>query len=120
MGQLLSEELRRLRIIRGCTLRDVEQRTGISNAYLSQLENGKAENPSPRVLHKLAEFYDLTYAYLMEMAGYLKPPGRGQEAGDAVNKAGAALMSANLNPQEDEMIANFIEVVLRGREGGRR
>ena len=52
------------------TLRRVEEQTGIKNAYLSQLENGKIENPSPRYLHKLAGIYGVPYAMLLEMAGY--------------------------------------------------
>jgi DNA-binding XRE family transcriptional regulator len=35
------------------TLRDVEERTGISNAYLSQLESGKLNNPSWKVVKSL-------------------------------------------------------------------
>ena len=40
-------------------LRDVEKASDkeISNAYLSQLETGKIEKPSPHVLHALAEVY---------------------------------------------------------------
>ncbi len=41
------------------TLRDVQSTTGISNAYLSQLETGKIANPSPHFLQKLSELYGL-------------------------------------------------------------
>ncbi len=39
------------------TLRDVEEKTGISNAYLSQLESGKIKNPSWEVVRKLFILY---------------------------------------------------------------
>lgn len=39
------------------TLRQVETSTGISNAYLSQLENRKIENPSYEVVRKLFKLY---------------------------------------------------------------
>jgi len=46
-----------LRIKRGLTLREVETATGISNAYLSQLENGKIKKPSFEVVQKLNNLY---------------------------------------------------------------
>lgn len=39
------------------TLREVEEALGISNAYLSQLENNQIKNPSIRVVLKLVKFY---------------------------------------------------------------
>ncbi len=67
----LGGELHRLRTTRGLTLRFVETQTGISNGYLSQLETGKAENPSPPMLKKLADLYSASYEALMQAAGYL-------------------------------------------------
>src|ERR1051325_434136 len=52
------------------SLREVEKRTGISNAYLSQLENGRTTNPSPHVLAKLSRAYAISYTDLMLAAGY--------------------------------------------------
>lgn len=42
---------------KGLTLRQVEESTGISNAYLSQLENGKIKSPSYNTIRKLVSFY---------------------------------------------------------------
>src|SRR5437762_14358322 len=72
MSQRLADELRRIRAISGVSLRDVENATKVSNAYLSQLETGKTSNPSPQVLHTLAGFYNVPYASLIEAAGYLE------------------------------------------------
>jgi transcriptional regulator with XRE-family HTH domain len=69
----LGLELRRIRKDRGYTLRHVESETGISNAYLSQLETGRAESPSPPMLQKLADLYRVEYESLMRAAGYLRP-----------------------------------------------
>jgi len=66
----LSEYLKQTRKDKGFTLRAVEEKTGMSNAYLSQLENKKILSPSPTVLRKLADLYEISYSYLMEMAGY--------------------------------------------------
>ena len=57
----------------GMTLREVEAKTGISNAYLSQLESGKIKEPSPKTLHKLCELYGCSYSLALELAGYPVP-----------------------------------------------
>ena len=67
----LAASLRSIRVRSGLTLREVEARTGISNAFVSQLETGKGGNPSPHALRKLAECYSVSYVALMEAAGYL-------------------------------------------------
>ena len=67
----LADELKNIRRLRGSSLRDVEKATGISNAYLSQLERGRATNPSPKKLAKLADYYDVGYESLLAAAGYL-------------------------------------------------
>lgn len=108
MTQKLAETLRKLRAMRGVRLRDVERDTGISNAYLSQLETGKAENPSPHVLYKLAEYYGVPYESLMEEAGYLTPHPR-KATQKPVSTLGAALMSAKLSEEEEEKVIEFIE-----------
>ena len=66
LGDVLKKRREEIKL----TLREVEERTGVSNAYLSQLENQKIRKPSPKVLKKLADTYGLSYAYLMNLAGY--------------------------------------------------
>ncbi len=108
MSNRLAEELRRLRGIRAVSLRQVEDATKISNAYLSQLETGKAERPSPHVLHTLAAYYEIPYEYLMEAAGYLEPPAK-QRSPKRLSRLQAAAMSARLEPEEEEQAVQFIE-----------
>lgn len=55
------------------SLRAVEKAVGVSNAYLSQLESGKIKQPSPSILHKLAELYEVSYSEIMMLAGYPVP-----------------------------------------------
>jgi len=71
-AKILGAQLRKVRLAKGKTLRQVEAQTGISNAYLSQLENGQVDNPSPQFLEKLAEAYGIDYPGLLRIAGYLK------------------------------------------------
>jgi len=107
MSDNLGEELRKIRHIRGVSLRKVEEETKISNAYLSQLENGIAENPSPHILHKLADYYGVPYESLMDTAGYLQPPlkTKHQKRPSAIQ---AALLSADLDEREQKEVADFI------------
>lgn len=67
----LGEYLRTIRLSIPMTLREAEDASGVSNAYLSQLEQGKIAKPSPHFLHKLAAAYGVSYEALMEKAGYV-------------------------------------------------
>jgi transcriptional regulator with XRE-family HTH domain len=65
--------LRDLRRVRRLTLRAVEEQSGVSNSYLSQVEHGHIHQPSPHVLQKLAAVYGVAYEALMARAGYIRP-----------------------------------------------
>lgn len=74
--QTFGDYLRARREAIGWSLRDVERITGgkVSNAYLSQLETGRVENPSIVVCHRLAFAYGLDFAELAERAVHSQPP----------------------------------------------
>jgi DNA-binding NarL/FixJ family response regulator len=55
------------------TIREAEELSGISNAYLNQMENGKVKNPSPLMLFKLSQLYQISYEMLLIKAGYPVP-----------------------------------------------
>lgn len=57
----------------GLTLRFVQEQIGVSNAYLSQIENGKIKSPSPMTLFKLSNLYNVSYSKLFSLAGYPMP-----------------------------------------------
>ena len=92
------------------TLRSVEERTGISNAYLSQLENGKISNPSPRVLHKLAAVYRLSYNRLMDLAGYPLVQS------ESVPKQRTASRFRDITGEEEEKLLEYLDF-LRSKRG---
>lgn len=63
--------LKSLREQKSVSLIDVEKATGISNAYLSQLETGARRRlPTPERLHALGDYYDVSVKELLEKAGY--------------------------------------------------
>ncbi len=112
----LAEELRQIRKIRGISLRKLEDTTKISNAYLSQLETGKAENPSPAVLYKLANVLDVPYESLMEAAGYLTPPEPKSSSPKRLSGIEAALLSADLTSEEQKQVAALVSFLRENRD----
>lgn len=111
----LAEELRSIRRARGHTLREVEAATGISNAYLSQLETGTIKQPSPNFLYKLADFYRIPYELLMERAGYIVER-KHTPAGESQSVAGAALSQIDdLTPDEARELIQYL-AFLRSRK----
>lgn len=97
------------------TLREVEELTGISNAYLSQLESGKVKQPSPINLNKLGEAYDIPYEVLMEKAGYPVPnakPFKGLPKGQIASRFGP------LTDEEEQELLEYLSF-LRTRKGKR-
>jgi transcriptional regulator with XRE-family HTH domain len=101
-----------LRRAKGLSLRDVEEATdkAVSNAYLSQLENGKIQKPSPHVLHSLSGVYAVPYETLMEKAGYLLPP---QEGGRRRRRL-AVFAIDDLTAEEEEELLKYL-AFLRSR-----
>ncbi|MCP4607021.1 MAG: helix-turn-helix transcriptional regulator [Proteobacteria bacterium] len=67
---MLGDKLKKTRGKLNLTLRRVQKDTGISNAYLSQIEHGKIKKPSAEMLEKLAVYYKLDISELLSLAGY--------------------------------------------------
>lgn len=120
-GQPLGEYLRHLRAAKQLTLRDVEESAGVSNAYLSQLEQGKITKPSPHILHKLAAFYQIPYETLMEKAGYIKRAPAGKKAGIGLRsmRSGQLAMSAltGVSPEEEEELLKYLAFLRSQKKG---
>ena len=108
LGALLAD----LRKAKGLSLREVEEAASkaVSNAYLSQLENGKIGKPSPNVLYSLAEVYGVPYDALMEKAGYLLPA----ENGGGQRKRLKAFAIDDLTAEEEEELLRYL-AFLRSR-----
>jgi transcriptional regulator with XRE-family HTH domain len=109
LGVLLAD----LRKAKGLSLREVEVATGkaVSNAYLSQLENGRIRKPSPNVLYALAGVYAVPYETLMEKAGYLLPS-EGKPGGRRRRLAAFAI--DDLTAEEEEELLKYL-AFLRSR-----
>jgi len=70
------KRLRELRHLRGYSLKELSIRTGrcCEKAYLSGIENGKVNPPSPRVIRKLAKALGHDVRELLLMAYIEKAP----------------------------------------------
>ena len=62
----LAERLSCLRYVKKVSLREVEAQTGVSNAYLSQLETGKISDPGVGIISKLAEYYGASLDFVVK------------------------------------------------------
>ena len=110
-GETLGLDLKTLRTGLGMSLREVEDATGkeVSNAYLSQLENGKIAKPSPNVLHNLSSVYGVSYATLMERAGYISPS---QGRDDSAKHGRAATFAIeNLTNEEELKLLEYLSFI---------
>jgi transcriptional regulator with XRE-family HTH domain len=101
----LGETLATARSHKGWSLREVERRTGIHNAHLSQIETGAIERPAPNVLWTLAEVYDLDFQSLLRLAGHVE-----RAAVKPGTLVGAALRSmGDLSEDEQREVLGFME-----------
>jgi transcriptional regulator with XRE-family HTH domain len=107
----LAQFLRNAREAASLSLRQVEKLTGISNPYLSQLENGHTINPSPHVLAKLARAYDRPYGELMAAAGYSDEAPR-----DTTLRV--AMLASRLDTAEQTEVEKFINHLIAQRVRG--
>lgn len=111
----LGKYLSSIRNDRGFSLRSVEDATKkqVSNAYLSQIENDKIQQPSPNILHALAELYQINFELLMEKAGYIMPT----SARDPNERHGRAATFAehNLTSEEEIELMAYLEFMRRKR-----
>lgn len=109
LGTLLKEE----RTKRQWSLREVEEKTGIHNAHLSQIESGAIARPAPNLLFTLAAVYDLRYEELMKLAGHLRAEGKGQTRRSL---QGAALHALDeLTPKEQRRVLEYMKTLRRDR-----
>lgn len=101
----LGKTLKEARELIPFTLRQVEEAAGISNAYLSQLENDKIKKPSASVLYKLASLYQIDLNVLLFAAGIIKEkPTKGHSVLNSLAKKGG-----QLTPEEEKQLLEYLK-----------
>lgn len=110
----LGRYLRAVRESKGYSLRDIQRETGISNAYLSQIERGKIIQPSPLILFKLSQICDVPYSTLLKLANYPVPVQEREEF--------SLSLSRRIGPVTEEEAEALVEYLqfLRSRRKLRR
>jgi len=100
----LGKALKDARELMPLTLRQVEDATGISNAYLCMLENNKIKKPSANILYKLSCIYRVDLNELLYAAGIITEE-------DSVLKATRANGSIidGLTPEEKEQLLQYLK-----------
>jgi transcriptional regulator with XRE-family HTH domain len=112
MAKPLGEILREQRTTQGWTLREVEDKTGIHNAHLSQIESGSIEKPAPNILFTLAALYGLEYQRLLRLAGHMSGSGKQSQR----SLQGAALRAMEeLTPEEQKETIEFMRKLAHDR-----
>ena len=101
----LGKTLKELRNLVSLTLRQVEEATGISNAYLSQLENDKIKKPSANVLYKLSTIYNIEFNDLLSIAGVIEK----QTAPQSKLLNQIALSSESLTEEEKQALLDYLK-----------
>lgn len=66
MNKIILEQIKYCRKHRGITLEELSNKTGISKAYLSRLENGGKINPSLIILEKIANVLQVELTFLIK------------------------------------------------------
>ncbi len=108
MSGPLGHYLGATRMALGMSLRQVQEKTRneVSNAYLSQIEQGKVRKRSPNTLHALAIAYDIDYPQLMAIAGHPVP--RGAQA-DWKPRRASALAVLELTEAEEMELLHYLQ-----------
>jgi len=104
----LGAELHRSRTAGGRSVEDVAAAAGISTSYLRKLERGHVNDPSPRVLRRVAAALNLRYLALMALAGYLPTV----DSPDAPRDVPAN----DLTEEEQRAVRAFAEFLISQRE----
>ena len=94
----------------GLSLRQVEEATNkeVSNAYISQLENGRITRPSPNILHSLSLVYNTPYEDLMRRAGYLAS---GDNSEGRRQAKVATFAVGDLTPEEEKSLLEYLAFI---------
>lgn len=97
----------------GLSLREVERRTGIRNAHLSQIETGTIARPEMALLWELSVAYGLDFGRLLALAGY---ESAGEAAADRGRMTVALRALGQLTPAEQAEALQFMAELRRRRE----
>lgn len=116
MAESLGKVLQKARSEMGLSLRDVERKTGIKNAHLSQIENDRIDKPEMSMLWDLAALYGLDYGRLLRLAGHARGD---KSSGRQRQRMTVALRAMEeLSPKEQREALAFMDELRQKRHRG--
>lgn len=105
----IGSTLKEAREINSFTLRQIEEETGISNAYLSQLENDKIKNPSAQVLFKLASVYHVDLNTLLSETNIVHKKTTAEISEEQEWSKRFAFSAGNLTGDQKQQVIEYIQ-----------
>lgn len=104
------EYLHKLRDERNWSLRDIQEKTKgeVSNAYLSQLESGKKNIPTLKVIQKLADAFGLPIEVLLKEAGYGSPDVAAKKEANVIFRG-----YEQLSPKNRQIMQEMLKTLLK-------
>ena len=111
----LGKLLKQYRELNKLTLRSVEEKAGISNAYLSQLENDKIAHPSANTLYKLSLLYDVELETLLSAGGVIEKKVHGTPKHKILQSVAASAGTALTDEEEKELLDYLKFIRLRDK-----
>jgi len=100
----------------GLTLRKVEDMSGISNAYLSQLENDKIKNPSVNILSKLSSIYHVPLKQLLIKANVIERENDKKYTANLNFAQRVAFKAEDLSEDERKEVLRYLEYIKTHRK----
>lgn len=98
----IAMELKKLREARGMSVRKLSKESGVSAGYISQIENGSRQTPSPDLIKKLAKGLRVGEYFLLRKAGFL------EAEEDEVEEKKEEVDKEELNFEISSPLADFI------------
>ncbi len=111
----LGEVLKKSRKNIGLTLRQIEDVSGISNAYLSQLENDKIKKPSANILYRISKIYKVELNDLLYAAGIIEeaPVQNQDENQEFIQKIASS--ADELNESQKERVLEYLRFIKQSK-----
>lgn len=102
--------LRSLRKRKNLSIKELQELSGVSDAYISQIENGKKPIPSPRTLEKLHKYLDISLEDLLEKAGYIPTIERQTSVDlyDILQNPSITYKGSPLSPKQRELLKDLL------------
>lgn len=106
----LGDFLKKIRLEKGLSQRELADKSGISNSEISRIESGERQLSSPAVLKSLAFALNVSYSDFYKAAGYVDEPVEKPIIADHIDGIG------DLTEEELEDVKKYIEFLKQRRK----